>query len=92
LGHQIIKQPNGKFCVFSTIVDDLILYDGTPKEIEDYYAEEAAEKARDDTRKAIAAVLAGEQTKIYHQFAMEWRDVKHLYEKHIVRAETEALG
>ena len=40
MGRQIIKQPNGKYCVFSSICDNIIYYDMTPGEIIEAYVEE----------------------------------------------------
>jgi len=70
MGHQIIRQPDGKLAVFSSIVDAWILMDATPADLEDYYAEKAAEDARQRTRKVLEHVLAGEPRKAYYQFAM----------------------
>ena len=36
MGRQIIKQPNGRFCVFSSIVDNVIWYDMEQKDIVEY--------------------------------------------------------
>ncbi len=38
MSHQIIKQPNGLFCVFSTILNDFVLRDATPEKIFEYEA------------------------------------------------------
>lgn len=79
MGHQIILQPDGKFCVWSSVVDDLILYDGTSEEIENYYAEQAEQKAHEEIRHILVSVIAGNTRQIYHQFAKSWDDVKHKY-------------
>jgi len=70
MGHQIIKQPDGRLAVFSSVVDDWIIHDASPQELEDYYAEKAAEKAREDTRRICGAVLAGDARSVYYQFAL----------------------
>jgi hypothetical protein len=88
MGHQIIRQPDGLLCVYSTIVGQIIVYDATPQELVDYYAQEAAERARRDTRKMIDAVLTGEQP--YYQFTMTYDEavadhLEHDGEPEIVR-------
>jgi hypothetical protein len=69
MGHQIIKQPDGRLAVFSSVVDDWIIRDATQQELEDHYAEEAAKKAREDTRHICEAVLADNARSVYFQFA-----------------------
>lgn len=73
MGHQIIQQPNGMLCVFSTNTDSIILADATPDQLADYYAQRAAEDARRETNRVIEAVLAGKPEKIYtRQFVMTY--------------------
>lgn len=50
---QIVQQPDGRWCVFSTVVDAIIVYDATEDELVDYFAEQAAEDARRDVRRRI---------------------------------------
>ena len=40
MGQQIIKQPNGKYCVWSSIVQNVIYFDCTPEEIVEIRVEE----------------------------------------------------
>lgn len=44
MGNQIIKQPNGKYCIFSTIVDNITHYDMTPEEIIEEWTNDAKKK------------------------------------------------
>jgi hypothetical protein len=76
MGHQIIKQPDGRLAVFSSVVDDWIIRDATQQELEDYYAGEAATKARKDTRRVCEAVLAGNARSVYYQFAMSFAEAE----------------
>jgi hypothetical protein len=48
MGRKLVKQANGRFSVFSTIVDDLIWLNGTRKQIINAYVLEAAERAREE--------------------------------------------
>lgn len=41
MARQIIKQPNGKYCIFAHIIDNVIIYDATKKEIIDFLIEES---------------------------------------------------
>jgi hypothetical protein len=74
MGNQIIKQPDGKFAVFSSITDRIIVWDATADEIVEYFAERAAERAREDVRRTIEYVAAGEPRRAYFQFAMTWEE------------------
>ena len=66
MGHQIIKQPNGRYSVFSTVTDDIIVYDATKDELVKYYREEAAQKAEENTLKIFEKLEKG--IKPYYQF------------------------
>ena len=37
MGHTILKQANGKYCVFSSIVDDLVLANATKQNLLAFY-------------------------------------------------------
>ena len=36
MGRIIVTQPNGKHAIFSTIIDDFIVYDATKAELEEF--------------------------------------------------------
>lgn len=84
MGWQVIKQPDGKFGVFSSVVNDWVATDATADEVEELFAEEmgrdVARRLR-DVRRKIALVDAGEARKAYYQFAMTYEEadalVKH---------------
>lgn len=75
MGHQIIKQPNDKYCVYSSITESVICWEATEEEILDYYADIAAKKSREATRELLDKVNKGD--KPYYQFTLSWDDVKH---------------
>jgi hypothetical protein len=72
MGHQIIKQPDGKFCVFSTIVDEIVISDATEDELIEYYATEAARRERDIVSRIVSNVKNNEAEKSYYQFTMTY--------------------
>lgn len=74
MGNQIIKQPDGKYAIFSSFTDTIIFWDATEEEIVDYFAEKAAKQAREDSRRVLDHVAAGETRKAYFQFAITWDD------------------
>ena len=81
MGWQVIKQPDGKFGIFSSNVDDLVATDCTADEVEELFAEDmgrdVARRLR-DVRKKIALVDAGEARKAYYQFAMTFEEADAL--------------
>ena len=63
MGHQVIRQPDGKLAVFSSGTGRWIRWDCEPEELVEWYAQRAAEDARRSARNTVDAVLAG--TEIY---------------------------
>jgi len=70
MGRQIIKQPNGKYCVFSSIVDNVISYDMTEEEIINEFVAEA----REDMEKRVKDIIAqlNNNEKPYYQFTYSY--------------------
>ena len=78
MGEQIIKQPDGRLAVFSSIVDAFIIIDATPEEILDWRAEGAAAKAREQTQRELDAVLADDPRRVYFQFTRMWEEAAEM--------------
>lgn len=70
MGQQIIKQPNGKYCLFSSIVDNITCYDMTPEEIVDFWTEQSREDFERKVKEIIGKLESGE--KPYHQFTLSF--------------------
>lgn len=51
MGRIILKQPDGKFCVFSTIVDNFIIENATPQDIINFYVEERTQEITNEVNK-----------------------------------------
>lgn len=82
MGQQIIKQPDGRLAVFSSVTGSFIVVDATPDELVEWRAEEAAEKAREQTRRELEHVLADNPRKVYFQFAKTWEEASEMDRKH----------
>jgi len=76
MGRQIIKQPDGKYSVWSTVVDDFIITDATEQKLEDDFAQEAETEERNRVKRTIAQIKNGE--KPYHQFTKTWDDCQRI--------------
>lgn len=72
MGKQIIRQPNGLFAIYSSSTDTITAWDATEQEIIDEFAERAAEDARQNVRRILDHVKAGDPRLAYHQFALTW--------------------
>ena len=76
MSRQIIKKPNGKYAIYSSIVDDII-YDDITKE--EYIKIVTKENMEDELRIleiVFKAVDSGRPEKIYHQFALSYNEAK----------------
>ncbi|MFG3439914.1 hypothetical protein ACGF0J_21925 [Nonomuraea sp. NPDC047897] len=82
MANQIIRQPSGHFAIFDSVTDTIIVWDATADEIVEWFAERAAERAREDARRLIVHVAAGNPRAAYHQFAMTWGEALAEDRKH----------
>jgi hypothetical protein len=82
MGNQVIKQPDGFYAVFSSVVDAWVLVDATPCDIADYFAEKAADSARESVARIMEAVEAGQPCKAYYQFAMTFEEADRMSREH----------
>lgn len=76
---QIVKQPDGRYCIWSTVSDRLILVDLGSDEVISFFAAEASERAREDTIRTLNRLDAGDPPG--GQLATTWADVSRHYKK-----------
>lgn len=72
MSQQIIKQPNGKYALWSTVVDSFIVLDATPKDIIEFKLREERLSMSEHVNKIVKELDAGK--KPYYQFTMSWED------------------
>jgi hypothetical protein len=82
MGSQIIKQPDGRFAVFSTFTDTIIIWDATVSDIVEYFERQAAEDARRAVTRRTDLVEAGKAREAYYQFTMTWPEALRKDEQH----------
>ena len=80
MGLQIIQQPNGKFAIFSTVVDAFTVYDATEEEIIQEFGDKARQDAERRVRDIVAALRRGE--KPYYQFTKSWPEASKSHRDH----------
>lgn len=73
MGHQIIRQPDGLYAVFSSFTDTWIISDATREDLIGYYAERAARDARESAGRTIDLVDE-DPRKAYCQFTMTFEE------------------
>lgn len=78
MGQQIIKQPNYKYAVFSSISDGFIICDATREQIVDLLVENERERIQASTERIFK--LLDEGGKPYHQFTMTWEEALKKHE------------
>lgn len=74
MGNQIIRQPNGKYAIFSSVVDDFTWTDCTLADLQMIYGSRAYENARKHVDEVIEKLENGE--KPYHQFTMTYEEAQ----------------
>lgn len=72
MGYQIIKQPNGLWCIYSTVVDGFIILDATKVEIVKFYIDKAADRVREEVLTAFYKIETEE--KPYRQFTISYEE------------------
>ena len=72
MGSQIIKQPNGKYAIFSSIVDDIVFYEATEKDIVKYFVDREVERITQHVRETIESLDKGGKPSF--QFTMTWEE------------------
>jgi len=81
MGQQIIKQPNGKYCLFSSVVDSVTYYNLTKKEIVEVWTDKAKKEFESEVNEIIEKL--DKEEKPYYQFTMDYEEMlKTILEVH----------
>ncbi len=73
MSRQIIKQPNGRFCIFSSICDNVTFYDMTEKDIIDEWVKEYKAETEKHVKSVIEKLNNG--GKPYYQFTIGYDEM-----------------
>ena len=73
MGQQIIKQPNGKYCLFSSVVDNVTYYGMTKEEIVEVWTEKAKKDFEEKVNDIVNKLDKGE--KPYFQFTLSYEEI-----------------
>lgn len=72
MAHQIIKQPDGKYAIWSSIVDDFVITDCTLKEYIEFLIERESKRIRNEVEEIARKLENGE--KPYYQFTKTYEE------------------
>jgi hypothetical protein len=79
MGRSIVKQPNGNYALFSTIVDGFIFLNATRDELIKELVQEATEKITKDVDKTLEAIRTG--VPYWNGYAIKpWDEAKEEHE------------
>ncbi|MFI2616601.1 recombinase family protein [Streptomyces sp. NPDC018584] len=81
MGQQIIRQPDGKYSVFSSVTNTFIVLDASEEELIEWRATEAADRARDQAGRELERVKSSD-SRPYHQFTLTWEEAVRLHKKY----------
>lgn len=74
MGQQIIKQPDGRFAIFSSETDTIIGWNADETEIIDHFVQQASRETRQRVERLLGFVKADQPRKAYYQFALTWSE------------------
>jgi hypothetical protein len=77
MGQQIIQQPDGKYALWSSVVDAFVLIDATPEEIVEHWLAEEATRLRSRVAEIVQQLNEGKRP--YLQFQMSWPEALKTY-------------
>lgn len=67
MGRSIVRQPDGLYAVFSSIIDDFVLVNCTPQEIIDYYVKDAKEEIERSVCQSVEKADNGTSTYTFEE-------------------------
>ena len=76
MGHEIVKQPNGLFAVWSTIVDDFVILDATLQELIDDEVNDAKERITKELTEITDALNNGKPYMHFRSWNQAQKDKK----------------
>lgn len=73
MGRQIIKQPNGKYCIFSSVVDGVIWTQATRDQLVEAFVDDARKGIEREVDCVVSALEVGGRP--YYQFTMTYAEM-----------------
>ena len=89
MGQQIIKQPNNKFCIYNSTVDNITHYDMTSEEIIDEWVKEQREQITKRVHDIIEQLNNNKRP--YFQFTQSYEEMLDFIEERHGKKEREKV-
>ena len=81
MGWQVIKQPNGLYAIWSTIVDGITMWDATEADIVQAFVDDAAEQARASAHSTLRDLNALPKGQRMFGRWLTWREAKRRHKE-----------
>lgn len=75
MSYQVIKQPDGRLCIWCTVSDELEVFDAEEDEVIEFFIEMAQEDAAEKASRTVAAVLNNTAHGPYGIFTITYDEV-----------------
>ncbi len=75
MGLQIIKQPDGRFCVWSQSISSLVLRDATEHEVVRFFVNRETDRVRGEVKEVLNNLRNGQPQRSYFQHTLTYQDV-----------------
>jgi len=86
MAQQIVKQPSGKYAIYSSVTESIVGLDFTAEELQDHYANGAAQESRARVQVILDKINA--DVPAYYQFTKKWEDVKHTVPEELLKTDS----
>jgi len=86
---RIIAQPNGKYCIFSTYVDNITHYDMSVEEIIEEWTNDAKKEIAERVNSVVTSFETGERSP--YQFTQSYEDTLKLIKECHGKTESEKV-
>lgn len=92
MSYQIIKQPDGKFCIFSSIGDEIIAFDANKEELVEFLVHEKRERIETEVYDILECLDRGIPP--YRQFTLTYDEAirTHIRNHGALKADDPAEG
>lgn len=89
MGQQIIQQPNGRYCIYSSIVENVTYYDLDRDELIQAFLERERARTEDHVDMVLVELKRGQ--KPYFQFTMDYAEMMAAIASHHGESDAEKL-
>jgi hypothetical protein len=82
MGYQVIRQPDGKLAIFSSYTDTWCESNLRIDEVINFFVDRAVADTYEHMDRVLSAVLTGQPSRVYYQFAMSFDEAEVMSAEH----------